>query len=59
MGDNGEEIEFNSMVDAANYMSEKDGTFNKHILLSIPVMQFTTGYSTRKLILGKKQGKGL
>ena len=40
--ENGEEIEFNCMVDAANYMSEKDGTFNRHILPSIPAMQFIT-----------------
>lgn len=34
--ENGEEIKFNSMVDAANYMSEKNGTSFRHIL---PCMQ--------------------
>ena len=29
VGDNGEEIEFNSMVDAANYMSEKGWNFQQ------------------------------
>ena len=33
--ENGKEIDFNSMVDAANYMSEKDGTFSRHILHSM------------------------
>lgn len=45
--ENGEEIPFNSMVDAGNYMSSKGGLFSRLIRPSIQGKSLSIGYSIR------------